>query len=363
MKSRYVLVALIGLAQPGMGHAENDAVRQCTSETIDLDAKIASCTTIIQFSSETKEHLAVAYNNRGVAYSRKGQIKQAISDYSVAIRNDPHNAVPFNNRADIYGKANQYQRAIADLDEAIRLKPDYAIALYNRSVDKQKAADHAGADADLTAALKSGLEGASGLPWHFFRDPRRKFFVQFPADVQTPEKTMPGMATYLATANDQMFQVTALDVPNAPAKPDDSYFHKGFTNYAKNHNKQIHRESALTVAGYPAAEAEMTDDVVGAEYLVEIIVIPGARVFIVSTGGRPGHVKSPEARYFRNSFSLFDAPPSISLPPDGRQTSPAPAVQPDARPDFDASMKGNTRPTILESPTPVPFDELIKQHR
>src|ERR1700689_5104132 len=104
MKSKYILlVALINLAQPGIGRAESD-IRQCSSETVDLDVKIASCTAIIEWSHETKEHLSVAYNNRGVGYNRKGQFKQAISDYNDAIRNDPHNAAAFNNRADIYSK-------------------------------------------------------------------------------------------------------------------------------------------------------------------------------------------------------------------------------------------------------------------
>jgi hypothetical protein len=365
MKSQYFLVVLIGLALPAIGHAENDIVGQCMSETVDLDVKIENCTAIIDWSHETKEHLSVAYNNRGVAYVRKGQFKQAISDYNDAIRNDPHNPAAFNNRADIYSKANEYQRAIADLDEAIQLKPDYAVAFYNRSVDKQAAGDSAGADADLAAALKFGLDGASGLPWHFFRDPQHKFFVQLPAEAQKPEKTMRGMAIYLAKGDDQLFEIMALDVPNAPLKPDSNYFDKHFADFARNHRKQIHSESTFTFRGYPAAEAEMTDRAIGADYLVDVIVIPKERVYVFFSGGRPGHARSPEARYFRNSFSFFDAPPMIKLQPDRQQTSSPLAVQPN---DIQRDVQGglDALKNIYRLPDSsgkcLTCEELLKEH-
>lgn len=362
MKSRhFLLVAIISLTHPGIGHAQNDTVRQCVSETADPDVKIASCAAIIQLSQETKEHLSIAYNDRGVAYHRKGQIDKAISDFNDAIRLDPNNAAAFNNRGSIYSKGDQYQRAIANFDEAIRLKPDYAVAWYNRSIAKQEIGDGPGADTDLSAALNLGLDGTSGVPWHFFRDPQSKFFVQFPADAKTPKQSMPGMAIYLALWNDELFQVTSIDSPTAPAKPDNNYFQARFADFARDHSKQIHSEFTLTLGNYPAAEAEMTDRAIEADYLVDVIVIPNERVYLVVSGGRSGHTRSPDARYFRNSFSLYRA--ALKLDPDTTKaqdeltslddpsiwhhTQPKQPKPNEPIPDFNKSMGGHVGPIGL----------------
>jgi tetratricopeptide (TPR) repeat protein len=59
---------------------------------------ISGCTTVIQSGRENTENLAVAFNNRGNAYSDKGDLERAIQDYDQAIRLNPQYATAFNNR-------------------------------------------------------------------------------------------------------------------------------------------------------------------------------------------------------------------------------------------------------------------------
>jgi tetratricopeptide (TPR) repeat protein len=72
----------------------------------------------------------MAYSNRGVAYSRKGQYEKGISDYNKAIEIDPRHAMAYSNRGYAYSRKGQYKKAISDFNKAIEISPGYAKA-YN----------------------------------------------------------------------------------------------------------------------------------------------------------------------------------------------------------------------------------------
>jgi tetratricopeptide (TPR) repeat protein len=100
-----------------------------------VDTVIDGCTAIIQSGQEPREKLATAFDNRGVAYRRKGEYDRALQDYEQAIRLNPSNATAYNNRGIIYRIKNEYARAISDYDEAIWLKNgDFPAAYYNRAL-------------------------------------------------------------------------------------------------------------------------------------------------------------------------------------------------------------------------------------
>jgi tetratricopeptide (TPR) repeat protein len=100
-----------------------------------VDTVIDGCTAVIQSGREPRERLATAFDNRGVAYRRKGEYDRAQEDYEQAIRLNPSNATAYNNRGILYRIKNEYARAIADYDEAIWLKKgDYPAAYYNRAL-------------------------------------------------------------------------------------------------------------------------------------------------------------------------------------------------------------------------------------
>ena len=74
-----------------------------------------------------------------------------MADANEAIRLNPLYALAFNNRGYIYVKKGDYNRAMADYNEAIRLDPKYALALCNRGLLKRKIDDSSG-NADVAEA-------------------------------------------------------------------------------------------------------------------------------------------------------------------------------------------------------------------
>jgi len=73
----------------------------------DEDTAIWACSQIIARGQESNEDLAVAYNNRGLAYTNKGQYDRAIIDLDRAIALNPNNAIVYNNRGFAYHNKSQ----------------------------------------------------------------------------------------------------------------------------------------------------------------------------------------------------------------------------------------------------------------
>ena len=67
---------------------------------------------------------AQGYFNRGLDRLKAGNWKEALSDFTEAIKLRPDMAVGYRFRAYAHADGGNVARAIADLDEAIRLKPD-----------------------------------------------------------------------------------------------------------------------------------------------------------------------------------------------------------------------------------------------
>ena len=64
---------------------------------------------------------AKPFNNRGVAYLKKGEYDLAIKAFDEAITLNPGYGEAFANRAQVYLKKSEYDRAARDYSEAIRL--------------------------------------------------------------------------------------------------------------------------------------------------------------------------------------------------------------------------------------------------
>ena len=103
-----------------------------------------------------------AYNNRGLAYSDKGENDRAIADYTEAIRLDPKYANAYINRGLAYREKGETDRAIADFTEAIRLDPKFADAYVNRGLAYEKLADFARARSDFNTTLGLSQKGTTG---------------------------------------------------------------------------------------------------------------------------------------------------------------------------------------------------------
>ena len=102
------------------------------------------------------------YNNRGIAYSKKGNFDRAIVDFNKAIELSPDYDEAYNNRGFSYSKKGNFDRAIDDYGEAIKIDPNSFVAYNNRGLayDKQGNFDLAIDDFNKVIKIDSELVDA-----------------------------------------------------------------------------------------------------------------------------------------------------------------------------------------------------------
>jgi lipoprotein NlpI len=166
------LALAIGSSLSGSAQGPDENWARCAGGNADL--AIGACTAIIQSGAETTHNLAVAFNNRGHAYDRKGDNDRAIQDFDQAIRLRPDYALAFFNRGVAYGDKKEYDQAIRDYDQAIRLKPDFAEAFGNRGRDYNIKGDHDRAIQDLNQALRLKPDFVDGYTGRAFAYAHKK---------------------------------------------------------------------------------------------------------------------------------------------------------------------------------------------
>ncbi len=130
---------------------------------------------------------AIAYNNRGIAYEKQGEVEEARTDYETAVALKPdyaeaynnlgniyrgqgkyhaalenynkvielnaYNPKAYNNRGTVYATLDQEQAAFADYNKALELNPYYAEAYNNRANVLDKFGDDAQALLDYQRAI------------------------------------------------------------------------------------------------------------------------------------------------------------------------------------------------------------------
>ena len=111
----------------------NVALCNGSDRTTSLAARIDGCTALIDSGQATTTALAIAHNNRGNAYTAKGDLDRAIPDFDQSIKLDPAYAKPFNNRGAAYLRKGEYDLALTAFDQAIKLNPNYGRAFVNRA--------------------------------------------------------------------------------------------------------------------------------------------------------------------------------------------------------------------------------------
>jgi len=85
---------------------------------------------------------ALAYNNRGLAYYRAGDLKSAFKDYNRAIEVEPGLAQARVNRGNIYRISGDLKSAFADYNRAIEINPRSVEARINRGNIYSGRGDH-----------------------------------------------------------------------------------------------------------------------------------------------------------------------------------------------------------------------------
>jgi tetratricopeptide (TPR) repeat protein len=132
------------------GEAPADDANTCLGwerRSIPADSAVAACDRLISSGKLKGTELAKAFNERGLAWRRKGDLDLAIADYGEAIRHDPKLGDAYNNRGVAWIRKGDNERAIADLDNALRLAQDKTIKA--RAYQNRGSAHHANKNFDL----------------------------------------------------------------------------------------------------------------------------------------------------------------------------------------------------------------------
>jgi tetratricopeptide (TPR) repeat protein len=87
--------------------------------TGNVDASVLDLTEAIRLDPNN----AVAFNNRGLAFRKKGELDRAFQDYSAAIAINPAYALAYANRGYLQSARGQRKAAISDLRQALLLDP------------------------------------------------------------------------------------------------------------------------------------------------------------------------------------------------------------------------------------------------
>jgi len=90
----------------------------------DCDSSItwySQAITLLEGIPSEKEHLARAYNNRGICQEKNGDPDAAIADYSRAVGLDPGLELAYGNRGWLFDKLGRKEEALADYKKAAEL--------------------------------------------------------------------------------------------------------------------------------------------------------------------------------------------------------------------------------------------------
>jgi tetratricopeptide (TPR) repeat protein len=116
------LVSVIGFSLSAASAAtHDDAASACADR--DPDIAIIACSALIDSGGEAPGELSRDLNNRGGAYSAKGDYDLAITDLDQSIKLDSENAGAYINRGNSYGAKKEYDRALDDYGQALRIRP------------------------------------------------------------------------------------------------------------------------------------------------------------------------------------------------------------------------------------------------
>jgi tetratricopeptide (TPR) repeat protein len=127
------------------------------AEKGDLNQAIADFTEALRIYPQS----AAAYHNRGLVRSRNGEHDKAIADFTNTLRLEPDNASTYRIRARSYGIMGQYDLALADYGQALGLDPKNARAYRDRAAVFARKGTYARAVADYTESLR--LDPDDGL--------------------------------------------------------------------------------------------------------------------------------------------------------------------------------------------------------
>ena len=163
--------------------------------------------------------------------------------------------------------------------------------------------------------------------WQAFQSPERGFAVAFPSTPQATSAAVAGQNPLVRYSyetyegGDSVYRVVVLEYPagRAPNPPDEAFYVRMVSAYAKDSASQVRKRGPATIAGRPGFEA-ITDDGKGKINHLVSIVPAGDRIYMLISTGPRGHATSDDAERFRDSFRVIDNTSQAT-----GSTSPAPS--------------------------------------
>ena len=119
-------VAALVLSQAASAESKQDW-DDCTSS--DADVSLAGCSNIIGRAKDTKNNLAIAYFNRGIAYQNKGDHAKAIAEFNQSIKLNASGPAAYRNRGYSYAQTGEFDLArtttIRPSSSSSRIRPTF----------------------------------------------------------------------------------------------------------------------------------------------------------------------------------------------------------------------------------------------
>lgn len=157
-QSRSFFVALVALTcvsilQPAGAATLGESRKKCLSNELVGNEAVSACT----FAIKLKPKEANLFVQRGIAWSKMGDVDFAIGDFSKAIKLNPHNSSAYYYRGVARETKGELEESLEDFRKSAELKPDDAEATI--SVERV-----AGAIAAKKAAIQASASAESAPP-------------------------------------------------------------------------------------------------------------------------------------------------------------------------------------------------------
>jgi tetratricopeptide (TPR) repeat protein len=147
----------LGLALVPAGHGAEDAAAAREAGLAlargNLDQAVTLYSQALQDKTLPNERRAILLTDRGVAYARLQNPKDAIEDFNRAIQLYPEYPAIYNNRGNVLLAIGAVREAMKDFDRALVLAPGYAAAFSNRAGAQARLGEVDLAIADYSKAI------------------------------------------------------------------------------------------------------------------------------------------------------------------------------------------------------------------
>ncbi len=162
LKMKLALCAGAAVLTLAAGAAQADRLKDCTEARVNA-ARIAACSDVIADKSAPPPARAEAYRTRAEAYLDRAAHKEAIADYSEALRLKADDGASYFGRGQARLALNQTDGAISDFTQAIRLNDEGAGLYVARGYAQLVKGNANEAIADFTVAIRRDPKNASAL--------------------------------------------------------------------------------------------------------------------------------------------------------------------------------------------------------